>query len=104
MGAKKSVHDFRFWKKNCLEQIASIAKSRESALRRFADEPVQMPSLAFNTTFTACGLALPPVAFITCPTNQPSMVGFCFAWATLSGLAAMILSIAASIAPVSVTG
>jgi hypothetical protein len=36
---------------------------------------------------TACGLALPPDAFITWPTNQPSSFGLAFACATLSGLA-----------------
>lgn len=49
-----------------------------------------IPSLAFSRAFTAAGFALPPVAFIVWPTNQPSSVGFSLAWATLSGLAAMI--------------
>jgi hypothetical protein len=52
---------------------------------------------------TACGLALPPEAFITWPTNQPSMVGFIFTCSTLSGFAAMMASTAFSIAAVSVT-
>ena len=29
-----------------------------------------------SSSLTACGLALPPLAFITWPTNQPSSVGF----------------------------
>jgi hypothetical protein len=42
-------------------------------------------------SFTALGLALPPVAFITWPTNQPASLGFCLAFSTCAGLAAMIL-------------
>jgi hypothetical protein len=52
---------------------------------------------------TACGLALPPVAFITWPTNQPASLGLALACSTLSGLAAITSSTAASMAPVSVT-
>jgi hypothetical protein len=33
--------------------------------------PIQMPSLDFSRSLTACGLALPPDDFITWPTNQP---------------------------------
>jgi hypothetical protein len=33
--AKKSVHDFGFWKKNCLAPAADVAESRESAFSRF---------------------------------------------------------------------
>ena len=61
------------------------------------------PSFALSRSFTACGLALPPEAFITWPTNQPSAFGFVFASATLSGFLAMISSTTFSIAPVSVT-
>ena len=43
--------------------------------------------LALSSALTACGLALPPDAFITWPTNQPIAFGFAFAWATLSGIA-----------------
>src|SRR6201988_1432562 len=35
-----------------------------------------MPSLALTRACTACGLALPPVDFITWPANQPASVGF----------------------------
>lgn len=52
----------------------------------------QIPSFAFSISFTACGLALPPDDFITWPTNQPASCGLAFAWATLSGLAAMMSS------------
>src|SRR5690606_4658778 len=46
------------------------------ALARRADEHFYlMPSRALTSSLTACGLALPPVAFITWPTNQPAMVG-----------------------------
>jgi hypothetical protein len=62
--AKKSVHDFRFCEKLRLGHGSHVADSRESAISRFADCALQMPSLAFSSAFTACGLALPPVAFI----------------------------------------
>ena len=39
----------------------------------------QSPSFAFRMSLTACGLALPPDAFITCPTNQPIIVGLALA-------------------------
>src|SRR5262245_16349167 len=45
----------------------------------------QTPSLRLSTSFTACGLALPPDAFITWPTNQPISFGLPRACATLSG-------------------
>ena len=41
-----------------------------------------MPSFAFTNAWTACGFALPPVAFITWPTNQPANAGFACALAT----------------------
>ena len=53
----------------------------------------QIPSLLFKISLTAAGLALPPVDFMTWPTNQPSIDGLSFACSTLSGLAAMISSI-----------
>ncbi|MNW70722.1 hypothetical protein D3C74_501520 [compost metagenome] len=46
---------------------------------------------------------MPPVAFMTWPTNQPMAWGFSATAAALSGLAAMISSTAFSMAPVSVT-
>src|SRR5215203_4331271 len=46
-----------------------------------------IPSFRLSISFTACGLALPPVAFMTWPTNQPRSVGFAFACSTLSGFA-----------------
>src|SRR3984893_16826739 len=51
---------------------------------------VQMPSLDLSRSFTACGLALPPDAFIAWPTNHAISCGFARACATLSGLAAMM--------------
>ena len=30
------------------------------------------PSFFFRSAFTCCGLALPPVFFITCPTKKPN--------------------------------
>src|SRR5690606_36438127 len=61
------------------------------------------PSFLFSSSLTACGLAFPPVAFMTWPTNQPTAWGLALACSTLSGLAAITLSTAASMAPVSVT-
>ena len=46
---------------------------------------------------------MPPVAFITWPTNQPARAGFALACSALPGLAAMTLSTSVSIAPRSVT-
>src|SRR6056297_2912961 len=63
----------------------------------------QRPSLACTISFTDFGLALPPVAFMTCPTNQPASFGLLCAFSTCAGLSAMIWSTAASIAPVSLT-
>src|SRR6056297_966925 len=65
--------------------------------------PQPSSSFCWMISFTALGLALPPVAFITCPTNQPASLGLALAFSTCAGLSAMIWSTAASIAPVSVT-
>ena len=75
-------------------RIAQRVKSRRAN---------QRTNRAFKASLTACGLALPPVVFITCPTNQPSMPGLAFACSALSGLAATTASTARSIAPTSVT-
>src|SRR5690606_23877174 len=84
--------------------------SGESGLQRVHREPWKIcqsaderPSLRSRISFTTCGFALPDVDFMTCPTNQPASCGFAFACSTLSGLAAITASIAASMAPVSVT-
>src|SRR4030088_1574725 len=52
----------------------------------------QIPSLLLMSSLTAFGLALPPDAFITCPTNHPTIAGLALACATLSGFRAMISS------------
>src|SRR5712671_2800733 len=62
-----------------------------------------IPSLAFSRSLTACGFALPPEDFITCPTNQPTIAGLALACSALSGLAAMMSATSFSIAPTSVT-
>src|SRR6185437_9309117 len=62
----------------------------------------QRPSLLLRRSLTACGLALPPEAFITCPTNQPMAFGLLLACSTLSGLAATISSTTLAMAPTSV--
>src|SRR6202042_3353430 len=42
----------------------------------------QRPSFFFRRSLTACGLALPPDAFMTWPTNQPIAFGLVLASAT----------------------
>ena len=54
-------------------------------------------------SLTACGLALPPDAFITWPTNQPIAFGLVLASPTLSGFLATMSSTSFSIAETSVT-
>ena len=46
----------------------------------------QTPSLALSRSLTACGFALPPDAFITWPTNQPSIAGLALACSDLVGI------------------
>src|SRR3990170_3781091 len=59
-------------------------------------------SLARNRSLTICGLALPAIAFITWPTKKPNSASLPLLYcATLSALAAITSSAAASIAPVS---
>src|SRR5215831_16394861 len=67
--------------------------------RNFARAPLgdQMPSFALRRSFTACGFALPPDAFITWPTNHPIIVGFALACSTLSGFLATTSSTSFSI-------
>src|SRR5450432_1404362 len=74
---------------------ASIVRS---AVRSWRRARLQIPSLLLSSSLTAPGFALPPDAFITCPTNQPIIVGLALAWATLSGFWAMISSTIAAIA------
>jgi hypothetical protein len=71
------------WKKKFLksEIFFALGLARGSISRKAAridpfDSDDQIPSLLFRSALTDCGLALPPVSFITCPTNHPSMVGF----------------------------
>src|SRR5690606_28745407 len=81
-----------------------LAHRLEIAFRSGADKHgYSIPRRALTRSLTACGFALPPVAFITWPTNQPASVGLALACSALSGLAAMTSSTAFSIAPVSVT-
>ncbi len=44
------------------------------------------PSFAVTSSFTAFGLALPPVAFITWPTNQPASFGLALGLFDLVGV------------------
>ena len=46
----------------------------------------QSPSFFFSSSLTACGLALPPEAFITWPTNQPIAFGLVLASRDLVGI------------------
>src|ERR1700682_1856870 len=68
---------FAVW--NC--KRGGAARNRARGARRRA----QVPIFFFRRSLTACGLALPPDAFITWPTNQPIAFGFDLASATLSG-------------------
>jgi hypothetical protein len=90
-------------RRRCKVRRQRVARLRITRIAAGDSRPLQRPSRRFNASLTACGLALPPVDFITCPTNQPSMPGFALACSAFSGLAAMTASTAASIAPVSVT-
>lgn len=78
----------------------SLAPDRH--LTSLRDHPGRLSFLA-RSWFTTAGFALPPVFCITWPTNQPAILGLAATSATLSGLAAITASIAASIADVSVT-
>src|SRR6478672_662385 len=60
------------------------------------------PSFARSRSLTTCGLALPAIAFIAWPTKKPNSACLPPLYSTtLSALSARILSIASSIAPVS---
>ena len=50
------------------------------------DVPNQNPSLRLSSSLTACGLALPPDAFITWPTNQPISLRLGFRLRDLVGI------------------
>jgi len=86
-------------------QAISAATSCHAALRPGVGSPraAYRPSLRATRVFTACGLALPPVAFITWPTNQPASFGFTLAFSTWAGLSAITWSMTASMAASSVT-
>src|SRR5262249_42875598 len=45
--------------------VSADARGRRRARRIFVCDARQMPSFFFSSSFTACGLALPPDAFIT---------------------------------------
>src|SRR6476660_9995109 len=79
----------------------SMRNYRAQKLRVHRTKTAHNPSLRFKMSLTACGLALPPDDFITCPTNQPIAFGLDFASATLSGFLAAIFSTTFSIAAVS---
>ena len=85
-------------------ELAILVARREIARIRATNQlNHSMPSFDLRMSLTACGLALPPVDFITCPTNQPSMPGLAFACRALSKLAAMTSSTALAITLASVT-
>ena len=58
---ERSVHD----------AASDVDAARARRSERHLARDVQMPSLDFSRSLTACGLALPPDDFITWPTNQP---------------------------------
>ena len=77
-------------------RASDIVSPRDVARARAAH---QSPSLLLSSSFTACGLALPPEAFITCPTNQPIAFGLVLGPRPCPGFLATISSTTFSIAP-----
>src|SRR5208282_322918 len=78
---------------------ATLSERARGGAQRCAQSPIRF----FRRSLTACGLALPPEAFITWPTNQPIAFGFVLAAPTLSGFLPMMSSTSFSIAEKSVT-
>ena len=70
--------------------VFSSARAQDNSPRRDAMRAHrashQSPSLLLSSSLTACGLALPPEAFITWPTNQPSAFGLALASRDLVGI------------------
>jgi hypothetical protein len=89
--------------RRCDRRLNRANRAETQVIRRAIRLEAQRPSRFLSASLTACGLAFPPVDFITCPTNQPNMPGFILACSALSGLAAITASTALSIAPKSVT-
>ena len=82
--------------------FAFVSRRRRRA-RRAGGERAQAVRRFLSRSLTACGLALPPDAFITWPTNQPIAFGLVLASPTLSGFLAMMSSTSFSSAERSVT-
>ena len=83
---QRASGDFRF-RFGC----ARVARRNFPRARAPTQRRAQIPIRFFRRSLTACGLALPPDAFITWPTNQPIAFGLVLASATLSGFLAMIV-------------
>jgi hypothetical protein len=66
-----SRRNFLFIRAHARQIIAALHTKRIPA--RAYRRARQSPSFFFRISLTACGLALPPDAFITCPTNQPRL-------------------------------
>src|SRR5450631_1401074 len=81
-----SRRNFLFMHAHARQIIAALHTKRIPA--RADRRARQSPSFFFRISLTACGLALPPDAFMTCPTNQPIAFGLVLASATLSGFLA----------------
>ena len=57
------------------ERLQGAGKAGTIALLPFQPIlPFQPPSVRFSSSFTRFGFALPPAAFITCPTRKPNVV------------------------------
>ena len=56
-------------------QEAAASRQRPRKNGRAGRPPRQASSAFFKSSLTALGLALPPVDFMTWPTNQPNSVG-----------------------------
>src|SRR5688572_30988200 len=91
----------------CRDEKPAFGLDNGRKLKICADWPnhpeSERPRRRFKIALTDCGLALPWVAFITCPTNHDAIFGFALASAAFSGLAVITCSTARSIAASSVT-
>src|SRR6516225_9544148 len=82
--------------------LAPLPSPRQGDARLPVDS--QVASSFFRISLTILGFALPPIAFITCPTKNPNSLSRPLRYsATLSGSSAITFAHAAAIAPSSET-
>src|SRR5262249_6879014 len=65
-------HLSREWGWGCLRLRASNEGLLRPRVAQARKAPQPHPNLFFNNSFTFPGFAFPPLAFITCPTRNPS--------------------------------